>query len=68
LDGKPKCVVCLKVLSAESMKQNKVQHHLETNHPNCADKSVEYFERKIKSIQGQKDREVLRQHSQQQIN
>jgi len=50
------------------MKQNKVQHHLETNHPNCADKSVEYFERKIKSIQGQKDREVLRQHSQQQIN
>ena len=22
LDGKPKCVICLKVLSAESMKEN----------------------------------------------
>ena len=34
LDGKPKCVVCLKVLSAESMKKNKLQRHLEKNHAN----------------------------------
>ena len=54
LDGKPKCVVCLKGLSAESMK-NKLKHHLETNHPNCLDKPVEFFERKLNSIQGQRN-------------
>ena len=55
LDGKPKCVVCLKVLSAESMKENKLQRHLKTNHSNCADKDVEFFQHKLKSIQGQKN-------------
>ena len=55
LDGKPKCVVCLKVLSAESMKKNKLKRHLETNHPNCLDKPVEFFERKLNSIQGQRN-------------
>ena len=50
LNGKPKCVVCLKVLSAESMKKNKLQSHLETNCPNCINKSVEFFERELKSI------------------
>ena len=35
LNGKPKCIVCLKVLSAELMKKNKLQCHLETNHTNC---------------------------------
>ena len=47
MDGKPKCVVCLKVLSAESMKKNKLKRHLKTNHPNCLDKPVEFFERKF---------------------
>ena len=55
LDGKPKCVVCLKVLSAESMKKNKLKRHLETNHPNCLNKPVEFFERKLNSIQGQRN-------------
>ena len=55
LDGKPKCVVCLKVLSAESMKKNKLQRHLEKNHPNCVNKPAEFFERKLKSIQGQRN-------------
>ena len=54
LNGKSKCIVCLKVLSAESMKKNKLQRHLETNHPNCINKSVEFFECKLKSIQGQR--------------
>ena len=54
LNGKPKCVVCLKVLSAESMKKNKLQRHLETNHSNCINKPVHFFEHKLKSIQGQK--------------
>ena len=55
LDGKPKCVVCPKVLSAESMKKNKLKHHLETNYPNCLVKPVEFFERKFDSIQGQRN-------------
>ena len=54
LNGKPKCVVCLKVLSAESMKKNKLQRHLETSYPNCINKPVKFFERKWKSIQGQR--------------
>ena len=51
LVGKPKCVVCLKVLSAESIKKNKLQRHLGTNHPNCVNKSIEFFERKLKSFE-----------------
>ena len=40
------CSICLKV---------KLQCHLKTNHPNCADKDVEFFRRKLKSIQGQRN-------------
>ena len=55
LDGEPKCVVSLKVLSTESIKQNKLQRHFETNHLNCVDKPVEFFKRKLKSVQGQRN-------------
>ena len=55
LDGKSKFVVCLKVLSIESMKKNKLKRHLETNHPNCLDKPFEFFERKLNLIQGQRN-------------
>ena len=55
LDGKSKCVVCLKILSAESLKKNKMKHHLETNHPNCLDKPFEFFERKLNSILEQRN-------------
>ena len=55
LDGEPKCVVCLKVLSAESMKKNKLKRHLEANHLNGLDKPVEFFERKLNSIQEQRN-------------
>ena len=40
LNGKPKCVVCLKVLSTESLKKNKLQRHLETNYPNFMNRPV----------------------------
>ena len=36
------------------MEKNKLQRHLETNYPNCIKKLVEFFERKLKSIQGQR--------------
>ena len=55
LDGKPKCIVYLKVLFAESMKKNKLKHHLETNQPNCSHKSVRFFQGKVNSIQGQRN-------------
>ena len=55
LDGKPKCVLCQKVLSAESMKKSKLKRHLETNYPNCLNNPVEFFERKLDSIQGQRN-------------
>ena len=40
--------------SAESMKKNKLKRHLETNYPTCLDKPVEFFERKLNSIRGQR--------------
>ena len=54
LNGKPKCVICLKILSEESMKKNKLQRHLTTNHPGCVDKPVEIFKHKLQSIASQK--------------
>ena len=54
LNGKPKCVLCLKVPSAESTKKNKFQPQLETNHSNCINRPVEFFERKLISIQEQR--------------
>ena len=55
LNSKPKCVECLKALFAESMKKNKLKLFLETNHPNCLDKPVKFFERQLNSIQGQRN-------------
>ena len=40
LDGKAKCMVYLKVISAESMKKNKLKRHIKANQPNCSDKRV----------------------------
>ena len=54
LNDKPKCVICLKILSEESMKKNKLQRHLTTNHPGCVDKPVEFFKHKLQSIASQK--------------
>ena len=54
LNGKPKCVICLKILSEESMKKNKLQRHLTRNHPGCVDKPVEFFKHKLQSIASQK--------------
>ena len=54
-NGKPKCVICLKILLEESIKKNKLQRHLTTNHPGCVDKSVELFERKMQSVASQKN-------------
>ena len=43
---KPQCVLCSKVLSAESMKPNKLKEHFEISHVEFAEKDMELFKRK----------------------
>jgi zinc finger BED domain-containing protein 5/7/8/9 len=50
VNGKPKCLMCNTVLSAESMKPNKLKRHQQTNHPECVDKPVEFFQRKLDNV------------------
>ena len=42
---KGQCVVCYRVLSNESLRPSKLKNHLEKNHPELKDKSIEYFKR-----------------------
>ena len=42
---KPQFVLCIKVLSPESMKPSKLKRHLETKHTDCKDKELSFFER-----------------------
>ncbi|XP_063813110.1 SCAN domain-containing protein 3-like [Pseudophryne corroboree] len=53
-EERPQCVLCLKILSAESMIPSKLRRHLETNHPNMAKKPRDFFSRKLKELKGQK--------------
>ena len=48
--GKPKCVLCGVILSAESMKRNKLQRHLDTEHPNCVNEPINFFERMVHAL------------------
>ena len=50
LNGKPKWVISSKSLSEKSLKKNKLQHRLSTNHSRCVNKPVHFFERKLQSI------------------
>lgn len=47
---KPQCVLCMKVLSAESMKPSKLQRHLQTNHCHLQHKDLTFFERKANTL------------------
>lgn len=42
---RPQCVLCVKVLAPESMLTTKLKRHLQTDHPNMASKSWDYFTR-----------------------
>ena len=44
--GRPVCLLCLKMLTADSMKPNKLRRHLKTLHLNHADKPLAFFQRK----------------------
>lgn len=45
-EERPVCLLCLKMLAADSMKPNKLRRHLKTLHPNHADKPLEFFSAK----------------------
>ena len=47
---KLQCVLCMKVLSPESMKPSKLKRHLETKHTDCKDKDLSFFERKANCV------------------
>ena len=47
---KPQCVICNEVLSAESMKPNKLKRHFDSKHPSFADKDTQYFRCKADGV------------------
>lgn len=53
-EERPQCVICLKVLAAESMLPNKLQRHLETVHSSLVGKPRDYFSRKLQEMREQK--------------
>jgi hypothetical protein len=53
-EEKPQCVICLKVLAADSLKPNKLKRHLETLHKEYISKPREFFEEKLRSFKKQK--------------
>ena len=54
LNGKSKCVICLKILFEESMKKNKLQRHLCSSYSGCIDKPIQFFKPKPHSLISQK--------------
>ncbi|KAI6659872.1 zinc finger BED domain-containing protein 5-like [Oopsacas minuta] len=47
---KPQCVICMKVLSAESMKPLELKRHFEKEHPTYKDRDVSFFQRQSQSV------------------
>ena len=43
---RPQCVICNEIMSAESMKPNKMKRNFDAKHPNFAGKDVQYFKNK----------------------
>lgn len=54
-EERPQCVLCLKILSSESMLPSKLKRHLETIHPAMVEKSRDFFNRKLQNLQKQKN-------------
>ncbi|XP_034277935.1 zinc finger BED domain-containing protein 5-like isoform X1 [Pantherophis guttatus] len=47
---KPQCVICCEVLSAESMKPNKMKRHFDSKHPSFAGMDTNYFRSKADGL------------------
>ncbi|XP_045483145.1 zinc finger BED domain-containing protein 5-like [Harmonia axyridis] len=54
-EEKPQCVLCLKILSSESMLPSKLKRHLETIHPTMVAKSRDFFHRKLQNLKKTKN-------------
>ncbi|KAL4132622.1 hypothetical protein QTP88_009744 [Uroleucon formosanum] len=52
-EERPKCVICLKVLAADSMIPNKLKRHFETNHGSFINKKRDYFVRQREQLEKQ---------------
>ncbi len=50
----PQCVLCGHILANESLKPVKMKRHLETRHPDHAQKPIQFFQRKETALLGQK--------------
>lgn len=53
-EERPMCVICSKILAADSMKPNKLKRHLETLHSEYVNKPAEFFQTKLKFYEKQK--------------
>ncbi|XP_068250780.1 protein FAM200C-like [Palaemon carinicauda] len=51
---KPQCVVCMKVLTAESFEKNQLKKHLDKVHSHLSSKPREYFENLEKTVKRQR--------------
>lgn len=47
---KPQCVICCEVLSAESMKPNKLKRHFDSKHLSFASRDINYFRSKADAL------------------
>ncbi|XP_040289892.1 protein ZBED8-like [Bufo bufo] len=47
---KPQCVICCEVLSAGSMKPNKLKRHFDSKHPSFAGRDTNYFRSKADAL------------------
>ena len=46
----PQCVICNEIMSAESMKPNKMKRHFDAKHPSFTGKDVQYFKNKADGV------------------
>jgi len=61
---KPRCVICLEVLSNELVKENKLKVHLEAYHTPFIGKDQGFFPRKEQEIkQNQKRSKMMRRYN-----
>jgi hypothetical protein len=51
----PQCVLCMKVSASECMLPSELKRHLETTRLSVVNKSRDYFSRKLKELNQQKD-------------
>ena len=54
-EQRPICILCNKILANESMKPAKLKRHLHTIHNDCINKPVEFFERRLKTLNEEKN-------------